>query len=147
MLRAKIAPTRDDVLDVIHKRSAKRFAYNFLNALKHAVEAMKRLRNEAKNYLGYLKIESKSDSGWKPKGGVEEDYAAIVVTGAMAQGRVHLITFLVNRMRGFNVNGPTVDRLTKSAMLYLREIMLIEEKAKQMIHAHYDKGEGDVKEE
>lgn len=135
---------RDEVLNVVHKRNAKRFRCNFLDALKNAVEAMKRLRNETRQYFDHMKFVARHESDWQPRGAVECDYAAIVVTGAMVQGRVHLIAFLVDQMRRFGVDGPTVDRLTKSAMLYLRETLLVATKAQQMIQVHYNKGEGDV---
>lgn len=139
-LPTKMAPTGSDVFDCIHARNAKLFSSSFLSALKNAVEAMKRLRNETKNYFGYMKIEAKSPNGWVPRGGVEEDYTAVVVTVGMAQGRMQLVAFLVNRMEAYGVKGPTVERLTKSAMLYLKEISLMLEKAHQMIHDHYVKG-------
>lgn len=136
---AKMALTDSEAINAVNLRNAKLFKARFINALKNAVEALKRLRDEAKNYFGYMKIEAKSPNGWAPRGGVEDDYVALVVTLSMAQGRVNLISFLVDRMSTYAVNGPTVERLVKSAMLYVKEIFLFQEKAHQMFHAHYDK--------
>jgi hypothetical protein len=129
-----------DILGEVVARNAKLYAMRLLGALVNAVEAMKRLRDEARGYFKMLKTEAGGSHGWKPGGGVEDDFIALEVVLRLAQLRTNLVGGLITYLYRNTAYVPRkkTDRLYKSNRLYYNEIDLLVSKAGLIIIDYYE---------
>lgn len=130
--------TLSPVICEISKRNMKKFSQYWLSALVDEVDGLKRLRGEAKNQFGWLKLGAKSKSGWDKGGQVEDDLIVLYVLCLRADLRVTLATKLSTGSTGTRDQAKQ-RRLMASAKLYCDEIKMFYEKAKCIIEEHYAK--------
>lgn len=128
--------TLSPVICEISKRNMKKFGQYCLNALIDEVDGLKKLRGEAKNRFGWLKLEAKSAAGWDKGGQIEDDFIVLYVLCLRADLRVTLATKLSTGSTRIKDQAKQ-RRLMASAKLYYDEIKMFHEKAKCIIEEHY----------